>query len=204
MRGSKLNGSGSPNLTLSKSLWVGFNRIFHSPRTAAEGRARAIVCSASIQASPKRRSDSSRVLYQADGGLFESNLAVSISSGISPSIDTRSFAEDSARDSQKVSMAANASELEAYTTRTPRLFQRPPYNLAPSPVAASAAKQRRQIRQNRINCIRHRLFAQRCLQLPERLRLYRVDPGAARLRALDSACRAIERLFLRRQSSQLR
>src|SRR6516164_8267822 len=101
-------------------------------------------------------------------------------------------------------MAANASELEGYTTRTPRLFQRPPYNLAPSPVAASAGNSGGRSARTASTVYAIGYFAQRCLQLPERLRLYRVDPGAARLRALDSACRAIQRLFLRRQSSQLR
>ena len=126
IRTSNSNGCGFRNLIFEKSPWAGFNSTFHSPRMAAEGTSKAAVCPARIQSSPKRRRDSSLVSCQFVGRVFRSTLEISSPSGILPSVEIRSFGCRFGSRFTKVSTAASANEVEAYTIGTPRLFQRPP------------------------------------------------------------------------------
>src|SRR5260370_38448128 len=135
IRTSNSNGYGFPNLIFEQSRCAGFNNTFHSPRIAADGTSSATLGPALIHSSPKRCKDSSLFSRQCAGRIFGSSILISSASGISPSIDTRSLGLRFGSRFAKVSTAATASKVEAYTTRPPRLFQRPPDPRAPPPPA---------------------------------------------------------------------
>jgi hypothetical protein len=88
IRTSNANGAGLRKRTFWK--WVGFRKIFHSPRIAAHKTSKAAVRSVRNRSSPNRRNDSSLVSCHPYGRAFASSLPSSTDSGISPSIETTS------------------------------------------------------------------------------------------------------------------
>ena len=186
----------------AKVGWTGFSKIFHSPRIATDGTSKAAVCPAWIHSSPKRRSDSSLVACQFGGSAAGSSRAILISSGISPSIETKSVGWRFGSRFTNLSTGQEPVTLR-HRRRVPRDYS------SDLPRGAHPRQLRRQWRspggicaRSAFSCTRHKQCGQGCPQPREPPTPYRAARVAARHQKPDLASGAMRRPSLHRQSFQ--